>query len=48
METNNSTHGEKHQSDVVLEYLLAKNGRKINWQTKDSHKTHRTLTLLTL
>ena len=48
METNILTHGEKHQSDVVLEYLLAKNGRKINWQTKDSHKTHRTLTLLTL
>lgn len=48
METNNSTHGEKHQSDVVLEYLLAKIGIKINWQTKDSHKAHRLLTLLTL
>lgn len=24
IETNNSTHGEKHQSDVVLEFLLAK------------------------
>ena len=48
METNIPTHGEKHQSDVVLDYLLANFGRKLNWQTKDSHKTHRTLTLLTL
>ena len=48
METNISTHGEKHQSDVVLEYKLANFGRKTNWQTKDSHKTHRLLTLLTL
>lgn len=48
METNIPTHGEKHQSDVVLEFKLAKIGRKIDWQTKDSYKTHRLLTLLTL
>ena len=48
METNILSDGEKHQSDVVLEYKLAKIGRKMDWQTKDSHKTHRLLTLLTL
>ena len=48
IETNIPSHGEKHQSDVVLEFLLANFGRKMDWQTKDSHKTHRLLTLLTL